>query len=317
MENIFESIDTLEKAYWLGMLFTDGCLKGNNIQLILGVKDKDLLIKFVKFLGDSPDKIKTYGPYKTSGVQVHYRQANKKMSQDLRKWGLIERKSRIIRLPNLDGDILKAFLMGCFDGDGCQQTTNICSGSELFLKDIKDKFNLPYEIKYKGTVYYLTLGANLFRELMSIYPNSLARKRLTRRPKGSYILNNNKNIIICNTCPICNDHKNITSKMCKQCWEKERLKNKLLKNICPICGEYKERHSKICINCYHNKCIRKELINKRKFNVSKEELDKLINVDKLTLIEIGKMFGVTDNAIKKRAKRLGIYHGRQKNYKNT
>lgn len=40
--------------------------------------------------------------------------------------------------------------------------------------------------------------------------------------------------------------------------------------------------------------------------MTKEELEKLILVDKLSYIKIGKMFGVTDNAIKRRARRLGI-----------
>ena len=44
--------------------------------------------------------------------------------------------------------------------------------------------------------------------------------------------------------------------------------------------------------------------HKRKFNVSKEELESLIKEKPMT--EIGKQFGVSDSAVKKRCKKLGI-----------
>jgi very-short-patch-repair endonuclease len=50
--------------------------------------------------------------------------------------------------------------------------------------------------------------------------------------------------------------------------------------------------------------IKKERITKLKFEVSKEELEKLILEKPMT--DIGKMFGVSDHAIRKRCKRLGI-----------
>lgn len=42
-----------------------------------------------------------------------------------------------------------------------------------------------------------------------------------------------------------------------------------------------------------------------KFDVSKEELEELIKSN--SMIKVGKMFGVSDNAIKKRCKKLGIF----------
>lgn len=51
---------------------------------------------------------------------------------------------------------------------------------------------------------------------------------------------------------------------------------------------------------------KKGTIKKRKFNISKEELEKLILIDKISYIKIGKIFNVSDNAIKRRAKLLNI-----------
>ena len=51
-ENVFDSIDTEEKAYWLGFIFADGyiSLKGNSFELSLKGSDSEHLDKFNKFM---------------------------------------------------------------------------------------------------------------------------------------------------------------------------------------------------------------------------------------------------------------------------
>ncbi len=50
--DIFNEIDTEEKAYWLGFLYADGCVMDNHIfKLTLSDQDEDHLIKFCKFIG--------------------------------------------------------------------------------------------------------------------------------------------------------------------------------------------------------------------------------------------------------------------------
>ena len=46
-------------------------------------------------------------------------------------------------------------------------------------------------------------------------------------------------------------------------------------------------------------------LNSRKFEITKEKLEELIN-DRKIFSGIGEIFGVSDNAVKKRAKKLGI-----------
>ena len=70
------------------------------------------------------------------------------------------------------------------------------------------------------------------------------------------------------------------------------------KNKCIDCGEEINKRSIRCIKCSN---IFK---NKRKFEVSKEELEVLIKEKPMT--EIGKQFGVSGGAVKKRCKKLGI-----------
>ena len=51
-DTIFESIDTEEKAYWLGFLYADGSISSTNNTIELSLKSSDInhLIKFKYFL---------------------------------------------------------------------------------------------------------------------------------------------------------------------------------------------------------------------------------------------------------------------------
>ena len=51
-ENVFDVIDTEEKAYWLGFMYADGNIssEGHRLEMNLGIKDVDHMEKFRKFL---------------------------------------------------------------------------------------------------------------------------------------------------------------------------------------------------------------------------------------------------------------------------
>lgn len=55
---------------------------------------------------------------------------------------------------------------------------------------------------------------------------------------------------------------------------------------------------------YCRKCASNKRLNFRKFEVSKDELTCLI--ENHSMLEIGRMFGVSDNAVRKRCKSLGV-----------
>ena len=77
-------------------------------------------------------------------------------------------------------------------------------------------------------------------------------------------------------------------------------KRNKINNLCEDCGEKIHRQSKKCYRC---SCISKG-INQRKFQISKKELEDLINNYPMTTI--GKMLGVSDNAVRKRCISLNI-----------
>ena len=65
---------------------------------------------------------------------------------------------------------------------------------------------------------------------------------------------------------------------------------------CPVCGGPKGHQSKVCINCSNSQ--------QRQYEVSREELKELIY--NLPLVQVGKKFGVSDNAIRKRCISYGL-----------
>lgn len=77
--------------------------------------------------------------------------------------------------------------------------------------------------------------------------------------------------------------------------KRERYGN-TTKNKCPSCGQWKCYDAKLCLNC-HNKKQAKNI-------PTKEELYDLLC--KHNMCEIGRMFGVSDNAVRKWCKKYGL-----------
>ncbi|KKM07404.1 hypothetical protein LCGC14_1734250, partial [marine sediment metagenome] len=186
----FNQMNTKEKAYWLGFLYADGWAINERglfrMGLQLGEKDRSQLVRFCEALGLDPTLIKpktTKLNYKGEireylGYRIRFK--NSKMAEDLQELGLVERKSKIIELIDLGSDELNlAFLLGFYDGEGTEGTTKITSGSRKFLQQIKEKYNLPFKLsKREGKdVWVLSLGSDLFNDMMANYGFSMGRKR--------------------------------------------------------------------------------------------------------------------------------------------
>lgn len=74
------------------------------------------------------------------------------------------------------------------------------------------------------------------------------------------------------------------------------------RNKCIDCGSQITKQSSRCIKC-SNKLNGAKI---KKFEISDDDLTKLVCDDKLPFTTLGKMFGVSDNAIRKRCKYINI-----------
>lgn len=123
-ENIFETIDTEEKAYWLGFLFADGYNHETKtcVALRLQAADKEILEKYKTFLGTN---VPIYTFKRVTSVNKLHREycevnvCSPIFSEQLAKWGCKQGKTFNLHFPDIPEHLYRHFIRGFFDGDGC------------------------------------------------------------------------------------------------------------------------------------------------------------------------------------------------------
>lgn len=150
-QDYFQEINTPEKAYFLGLLFSDGNIRSGlyskTISIALQSRDKYILDRLKDII--CPEK--TLNKYKNS---YKLTVQSDKMYDDLMSYGIVENKSQCNYVyPNIPKEFDRDFIRGYFDGDGCitKKSTgyfviSICSNSKIFLESLKEKL-LEYDIK--------------------------------------------------------------------------------------------------------------------------------------------------------------------------
>lgn len=147
-EHYFENINTERKAYFLGLIITDGCVhstKGRQPLLSITLKDCDeyLLEEFRKEI-NSNKKITHDG---RGCAEIHI--LSKVMTDDLKKYGVIPNKSMATVFPkNIPKEMYRHLIRGILDGDGSVsyyvrpgrkahvKAIRFCQGNEAFLKNL-------------------------------------------------------------------------------------------------------------------------------------------------------------------------------------
>lgn len=115
----FKIIDTEDKAYWLGFIFADGCISDDHKQLIISLQPSDIqhLEMFNKCIeSDYPIM------YMDNNRYITLRISRKDFVKHLIDKGCVPRKSLILQFPSEDKlptHLIKHFIRGYFDGDGC------------------------------------------------------------------------------------------------------------------------------------------------------------------------------------------------------
>lgn len=128
--DFFKNIDTEEKAYWLGFICADGYVSINEktnsgyVCIELQASDVNHLRKFNKSIGgnyeitfrDRPCLLHGSEKLHTScGIRI----GSIDMANDMRNLGVCKDKTYTLQLPTIQNDLMKHFIRGFFDGDGC------------------------------------------------------------------------------------------------------------------------------------------------------------------------------------------------------
>ena len=128
-ENYFETIDTEEKAYWLGFIAADGSInkssKYNSFRLVISLSIIDIkhLEKFLHAINGENIPIMTIvnrsGFSNDNGTVCCRITINSyKLCSDLMKYNIHQNKSYDIDIPEIENKLIKHYLRGFVDGDG-------------------------------------------------------------------------------------------------------------------------------------------------------------------------------------------------------
>lgn len=120
----FETIDTEDKAYFLGLLYADGCnfIKGGNICLGLGEQDIHILEDFKRYIQYTGEVKIIECTHKMKSRMCDLRINSKHLSAQLVKLGISSPKSLTLEFPTEEQvpyHLTHHFIRGFFDGDGC------------------------------------------------------------------------------------------------------------------------------------------------------------------------------------------------------
>lgn len=119
--HIFDNINSKEKAYWLGFIVADGYLNLDKhmLRIKLGNKDKQHLIKFIKFIGGSEEEMLKFEIHSITGNKNYYVSLySKEIMEALQELGIEQAKSGNEKVCNIEPQYYKDFIRGLWDGDG-------------------------------------------------------------------------------------------------------------------------------------------------------------------------------------------------------
>ncbi len=156
-------------AYVLGYIFSDGNIAWNpskgyqSLTITASEKDKDHLENVRKIL--SSTKPLLYGKSTNSFRMIV---CNQKICIKLMKFGVVPRKSLIVKFPNIPQIYVRHFIRGVVDGDGMVRYVNrkrspyfeirIASGSPKFLRKLARVVNRDISVASKVR----RIGGNTF-----------------------------------------------------------------------------------------------------------------------------------------------------------
>ncbi len=178
--NYFDEIDTEEKAYWLGFFTADGWINKSKktnagvagIELQYG--DIGHLKKFNKSISGNyqiTDRWRTCSLSKDKDKKNHMcciRIFSSTMYNSLSKIGFSNDKSYDFHIPNIQQDLIKHYIRGYFDGDGCFCFTNksfsisFITASHSLHEDLL-KILEENSIKVNSRVFVNEYGTTMYR----------------------------------------------------------------------------------------------------------------------------------------------------------
>ena len=157
-ETFFDKIDTEEKAYVLGLWYSDGCVdEEGKMRIGLQEKDKHILEDIKKIMKYEGPLL--FSPKESPNSNIWHLVINRKeMAEKLIKCGCIPNKSLTLKFPNQDIlpiELQRHFIRGMSDGDGSVSenywsltSTDIFNNKIINITKEKFGFDCKYYYRY-------------------------------------------------------------------------------------------------------------------------------------------------------------------------
>lgn len=167
--NFFKEINSEENAYFLGLLYSDGCVQIKNNAYIMSLKlksnDQIILEKFRNIMSpSSPIKI-------SEGKYSYFRINQKEICNQLISHGCVPNKSLVLQFPTtIPAELIRHFLRGYSDGDGT-----------IYKNNFKNKTHVNYIWKIVSTKQFCEKTSEILkRELEINCSQSLSRPKINK-----------------------------------------------------------------------------------------------------------------------------------------
>lgn len=183
--NYFDTINSEDKAYWLGFYFADGYQNNQgNFGFSLASKDKEHLEKFKKAIKSTYPihDYKVVSGYKPGAPYSRMLCRSDEIIRSLNLHGAVAHKALILEFPTTVPFLLiRHFIRGYFDGDGSWTIDKNSSylyqfklcGTEAFLTTAAMFLEIPPKLYKKGNSYYLSkAGKEVLRIMNFLYEDT-------------------------------------------------------------------------------------------------------------------------------------------------
>lgn len=148
-EHIFDSIDTPDKAYCIGLFMADGYNNADHSTFRISLQDTDKsVLEKIKIMFQADNSLH-YIPAKPERNMKHdvyeFQVRSKYFTQRLTELGIVQNKSLILKFPRWMPEYLIPYMLkGYIDGDGWVQkyhlgfmsTKDFCEGAKEYLNSI-------------------------------------------------------------------------------------------------------------------------------------------------------------------------------------
>lgn len=163
-EHYFDIIDCQEKAYWLGFFAADGYNHRNKgcIEFRLHKQDIEILNKFKSCIQSN----NPIGLYKETYCNLSL--CSKHLCEKLAEYGLNQAKTYTLQLPSLEKPLMRHFIRGYFDGDGCF--------SVIKRSDRKNPNSKIYQFNITGMEGPLSIIQQHLVDNVGVIKNSLKKR---------------------------------------------------------------------------------------------------------------------------------------------